>query len=104
MHIEEESEERTEGGATAQGYLKMVASTRFVSLLHFLSYLFVYLSRLSESFQNDNLVVSDIPSLVNAISRKIAKLRKRPRQGGNLQKFKEDFEESSSKFEGIKLS
>ena len=103
-HLEEEVEERTDTGAAAQGFLKTVASARFVSLLHFLADLFYYLGRLSESFQNDDLVVSHIPSLIDATTKKIGKLRKGSCKGGHLEKFKKSYNESTGVFAGVQLS
>ena len=95
---------RTDSGAAAKGFLKTVTSLRFVKLLHFLCDIFHYLGKLSETLQKEDVVVSDIPAIIESTRKKLKRLRKGPRINGLLQTFTTKYDVQTQLFEGTKLS
>ena len=102
-HLQEEAEGK-KSGATAKGFLKVITIVRFVSLLPFLADLFAQLSRLSKAFQNNDLVVSDLPSLIQSTRKKLVMLRGGPRKGGYMEQFNAKYDEKTFTFNGVRLT
>ena len=84
--------------ATARGLLKVVASVRFLGLLHFLADMFTILSSLSKAFQQDTLTVSDVPVLIRGTKKKLTKLRKKVTPNGYLESFAKNYNEDEGSF------
>ena len=99
-HLEGESARKEADAATANGLLKVVASARFLGMLHFLADLFPALSSLSTAFQKDSLAICDMPYLISSMKKNLRKMREGPCSKSHFQHFKDTLNEEENTFSG----
>lgn len=100
--LSKEEAEATDGGATAKGLRKTVASARFLGLLHFIADLFNTLSILSKAFQSDGITISDVPGLVERTVKNVKKMRRKAKR--NVEDFQKSYNAEDGTFKGVSVS